>query len=288
MENIFDRRISCFRDKKDTTGVAVTLRQFLFSKRHMAEIERLRKEKNEDERRRLKGLLPTATISGLFSYRDKQHLVEHSGLICIDIDGKDNPCVDMEQLKNDLKRVKEIAYCGVSVGGKGLFCIIPIAHPVHHEAHFRALQKDFAGMGIVIDHNCKDVCRTRIVSFDPDPYINPQAETYIYTCPQPQPKQIHYDHDNSDETIRKVYDCCREIEQLNLDITTGYEDWFIVGASLASIGEDGREAFHIVSKRNPKYSQEETDKKYTNLLRTINNYSIGTFFHLCRAYGIGD
>lgn len=287
MENIFDRRISYYRDERDTNGAVITLRQFLFSKRHVAEIERLRKEKNEDERRRLKGLLPRATISGLFSYRDTQHLIEHSGLICIDIDGKENPTMDVEHTKMLLSEYKEIAYAGLSVGGKGLFCIIPIAHPVHHEAHFRALQKDFAGMGIVIDHNCKDICRCRNISFDPDPYINLQPETYIYTCPQPQPRQIHYEHDNSDVTIRKVYDYCREIEQMNLDITTGYEDWFIVGASLASIGEDGREAFHIVSKQNPKYKQEEADKKFTNLLRTISNYSIGTFFHLCQSYGIG-
>ncbi len=286
MDRLFDKQISIYRNQKDTIGATATLRQFLFSEKHKAEIERLRSIENKDERKQLKSALPMATISGLFSYRDGQHLISHSGLICIDIDGKDNPEMDVEQAKQQLADFREMAYIGLSVGGKGLFCVIPIAYPDKHGEHFLALQSDFKELGIKIDDQCKDITRARIVSFDPNPYVNEQATTYKATKRKPQPPSKHYSHDDSEETTRKVYELCKRIQDCGLDITAGYQHWFEVGASLASLGEDGREAFHIVSRQNAAYDNSDTEKKFDNFLHTINNYSIGTFFHICKDYGV--
>ena len=87
----------------------------------------------------------------------------HSGYICIDIDGgKDNPEItDFEKLKQDLSSIECIAYCGLSISGNGVFCLIPIEHPRYHKEHFYALEKFFRDRGIVIDTSCKNVSRLR-------------------------------------------------------------------------------------------------------------------------------
>ena len=284
--NIFDRRISVYRNKWDTVGAVVTLGQFLFSTRHIPEIEHLRSVEDEDEQKRLKLLLPQGTISGVFSYRNAAGLLDHSGLICIDLDSKDNPGMNAEQTKQRLSEFEEIAYIGLSVGGKGLFCVVPIAYPDKHKAHYRALEEDFKGLGLVTDSACKDVCRMRVVSYDPNPYTNYQATEYTHTKQQPPTPIRHFSYDDSGETVAKVYELCRQIQVAGVDITDGYLNWFEAGASLASLGEDGREAFHIVSSQNAAYDYNDTQKKFDNLLRTVGGYSIGTFFHLCTNMGL--
>jgi hypothetical protein len=286
MNGLFDKEISIYRNQTDTLGAVVTLRRFLFSEKHRREIEYLRSVEDTEERKRLKSLLPMATISGLFSYRNQQHLIKHSGLICIDIDAKDNPTMDAEQTKQQLAEFQEMAYIGLSVGGKGLFCIMPIAYPDKHKEHFYALKSDFKGMGIAIDDNCKDITRPRTISLDPFPHINENAKEYIYTQQKLQPPIKHYSYDDSEETVRKVYDLCRQIQDCGLDITEGYQNWLKVGSSLASLGEDGREACHMVSRAWPKYDTADADKKFDNLLQTIRDYSIGTFFYICKDYGL--
>lgn len=284
--NILDRRISVYRDKTDTIGAVVSLRQFLFSTKHIAEIEHLRSVEDADERKRLKGLLPAATISGVFSKRGEEGLLNHSGLLCIDLDSKDNPGMEANQTKQRLAEFQEIAYIGLSVGGKGLFCIVPIAYPERHKEHYRALEDDFKGLGLITDSACKDICRMRVVSYDPNPYLNEQAAAYTFTKRQPTAPIWHFPYNDSEETVRKVYDLCARIKAVGADITEGYLNWFEVGAALASLGEDGREAFHIVSSQNAAYDYNDTQKKFDNLLRTVQGYSVGTFFHIVQKYGV--
>ena len=288
MDGLFDKQISIYRNKQDTRGASVSLRQFLFSEKHKAEIEKLRSLEDENEQKRLKLLLPSATISGLFSYRDSLHLIEHSGFICIDLDGKDNPGMDVEKTKQQLAMCEEMAYIGLSVRGRGLFCVVPIAYPNKHEEHFLSLQADFKDMGLTIDPSCKDVCRMRFVSYDPYPFVNESAKVYTFTKRKPQPPIKHFSHNDSEKTVRQVYELCEQIQVYGLNITAGYQYWFQIGSSLASMGEDGREAFHIVSKAmwGADYDFPDAEKKYDNLLRTTHSYSVATFFYICKNCGL--
>ena len=110
-------------------------------------------------------------------------LIAHSGLICIDIDEKDNPDVaEFDRLNELIRIIPYVVYCGHSIGGKGYFVIIPIASPEKHKEHFEALRQDFARCGITIDKSGKDVTRLRIYSYDNTAYINPSAATYERTA----------------------------------------------------------------------------------------------------------
>ena len=275
----------------DNTGTRIPLGTFLFCKEYKDDILRLRAVFDKEKRNALKRSLPQATISGVFSpTRAKNNLSQHSGLICVDIDAKDNPDIlDWETLKQDLSVLPQIAYCALSVSGKGLFLVIPLRYPEKHLKQFRQLQIDFRKMGIMIDSACSDITRLRCLSYDEHPIINENATLYegVY-MEKPKHKSFPtcfiYEGEN---TSAEVAVCCRKIQQCGIDITASYDDWLKVGCALATLGESGRSLFHICSRQNAKYNAAKTDKMFTDLLRrNYQQVNIGTFFWMCKQHGI--
>ena len=289
--DIFQTHISVYNGVTDNTGTRMPLGTFLFCKEYKDDILRLRAVFDKEKRNALKRSLPQATISGVFSpTRAKNNLSQHSGLICVDIDAKDNPNIlDWETLKQDLSVLPQIAYCALSVSGKGLFLVIPLRYPEKHLQQFRQLQIDFRKMGIMIDSACSDITRLRCLSYDEHPIINENATLYegVYV-EKPKHKSFPtcfiYEGEN---TSAEVAVCCRKIQQCGIDITASYDDWLKVGCALATLGENGRSLFHICSQQNAKYNAAKTDKMFTDLLRrNYQQVNIGTFFWMCKQYGI--
>lgn len=289
--DIFQTHISVYNGVTDNTGTRMPLGTFLFCKEYKDDILRLRAVFDKEKRNALKRSLPQATISGVFSpTRAKNNLSQHSGLICVDIDAKDNPDIlDWETLKQDLSILPQIAYCALSVSGKGLFLVIPLRYPEKHLQQFRQLQIDFRKMGIMIDSACSDITRLRCLSYDEHPIINENATLYegVYV-EKPKHKSFPtcfiYEGEN---TSAEVAVCCRKIQQCGIDITASYDDWLKVGCALATLGERGRSLFHICSRQNAKYNATKTDKMFTDLLRrNYQQVNIGTFFWMCKQYGI--
>ena len=289
--SIFQNQISVYNGVTDNIGTTTSLGDFLFCKEYKGEIMKLRTIANKDERNVIKRTLPQATISGVFSpTRAKNNLSQHSGLICVDIDAKDNPEIkDWERLKQDLSMLPQIAYCALSVSGKGLFVIIPLRYPQKHLLQFRQLQMDFSKMGIVIDQACSDITRLRCLSYDEHPIINEDATLYegVYV-EKPKYHSFHpYLIYKGENTLAEVAACCRKINERGIDITTSYDDWLKVGCALATLGENGRTLFHICSQQNAKYNVAKTDKMFTDLLRrNYQQVNIGTFFWMCKQHGI--
>ncbi len=289
--DIFQTHISVYNGVTDNTGTRMPLGTFLFCKEYKDDILRLRAVFDKETRNALKRSLPQATISGVFSpTRAKYNLSQHSGLICVDIDAKDNPDIlDWETLKQDLSVLPQIAYCALSVSGKGLFLVIPLRYPEKHLQQFRQLQIDFRKMGIMIDSACSDITRLRCLSYDEHPIINENATLYegVYV-EKPKHKSFPtcfiYEGENTSAEVA-VY--CRKIQQCGIDITASYDDWLKVGCALATLGESGRSLFHICSRQNAKYNAAKTDKMFTDLLRrNYQQVNIGTFFWMCKQYGI--
>ena len=289
--DIFQTHISVYNGVTDNTGTRMPLGTFLFCKEYKDDILRLRAVFDKEKRNALKRSLPQATISGVFSpTRAKNNLSQHSGLICVDIDAKDNPDIlDWETLKQDLSVLPQIAYCALSVSGKGLFLVIPLRYPEKHLQQFRQLQIDFRKMGIMIDSACSDITRLRCLSYDEHPIINENATLYegVYV-EKPKHKSFPtcfiYEGENTSAEVA-VY--CRKIQQCGIDITASYDDWLKVGCASATLGESGRSLFHICSRQNAKYNAAKTDKMFTDLLRrNYQQVNIGTFFWMCKQYGI--
>lgn len=286
MKSMFNTSISCYANVTDNIGKEISLREFLFCDKYKEQIETLRATTDINVRKNLKRQLPLATISGTFApTRRAENLVVHSHLLCIDIDKQDNSDVDwFDDLKNEWHNIPQILYAAHSVGGQGWFAIFRIGCPDKHREQFEALRRDFAHEGLTIDCSCSDVCRMRIISHDPEPYVNEDATIYnkVWVAPKPLCQTCYVRPDS----MEHVEMCCREIAARGIDITATYDDWFRVGAALASLGEHGRSLFHLVSSQNVKYKAEETDRKFNNCLHYVTKISIGTFFHICSRYGV--
>lgn len=288
-------------------GIDVNLLDWLKDESHKDLIMHLRTLDNKDEYNRIKKTLPCALLSGTFKTRHNDALKEHSGYICIDIDGKDNPQIgDYKRLRDELKNIVNVSYSALSVGGKGVFCLIPISNPDKHREHFFALEKCFEELGIVIDKSCKNVGRLRIMSYDPDAYFNENAVPFTEIAeeaipmkkPRERPKQAKTDvmysfekmNFDKDKTKKKVLDIIQKIKSSKKDITRVYEEWFKLACALyAEFGEDGRELYHELSKNNPTYDTSKCDAQFDVVVeRRYNRTKIGTFFHIAKGHGLLD
>lgn len=178
--NVLDKTISIFANY-NTPGnpKTVTMRHFLTSSKYRETVERIRAIEDKAERDKLKATLPAITPSGLFSYRAAESLIEHSGLICLDIDFKGNEAIgNFFELKEQLVKIPNVAFCIKSVSGKGYAVGIPLAYPERHGQHFDALKRIFERLGIQIDKACRDVSRLRGYSYDEDIYLNDNAKVF--------------------------------------------------------------------------------------------------------------
>ena len=154
-------------------------------------VDKIRLSTNKEEISALKSILPAVTISGIFKERNLNGLIKHTGLMAVDIDGKDNPTItNIESLKDRISTKKYILYCGLSVSGRGLFCIVKISNPQKHLEHFFALEKEFADMGVVVDSACKDITRLRFFSYDDNAYYNATASVFDQCIEKSSEKSI--------------------------------------------------------------------------------------------------
>jgi hypothetical protein len=278
------------------------------------QVQGIRKSNDKDYVRQAKSSLPAVTMSGLFGERNSKKIISHSGFICIDIDGKDNPKIDdFETLKKILSDSKYIQYAGLSISGNGLFCLIKISNPDKHREHFNSLLDYFFKMGITIDKACSDVTRLRIYSIDDKPYVNEYAEVYSDTVEVSNYHAISNEYVTNEKTPNfnqrelkeniitgshisivqysretKVFRILKQIESEQIDITSDYNDWISLCIAIAfRYKEEGREMFHEICRYYPGYSFEECDYKYSAILKGGYRKSITALYEIAEKYGIG-
>ena len=318
-------KVSMFSHRLSTTPIkTINLWEWLLlENKYTPYINDIRASSNEEERKFLKSKLPAITPSGVFSKRKADCLVEPTNLICIDIDGKDNPSIsDMEELKKKLSKLSYIMYCGLSASGKGLFCIIPYKDYRNHKLHFNALEQEFKDMGIVVDSSCSDIGRLRFYSYDEYPYANPDAEIYTRTLekvPEIRQSRFHQKTDivhNSNQTHQNIDKNTMSLEEFFLsptnmdyasatplsktqkverllkrvieekkDITLIQKDWIAICYIIKNLfGDEGRELFHQVSSFYPKYDYDEADDEYSKD-RSKYLYNTDRLFEIAAKYG---
>ena len=267
---------------------SIDISDWLLSSEFKGIVECIRNCKDVSECKRLKASLPCITPSGLFLKRGSRYLIKHSKLICIDIDGKENPDIkDWELLKDSIADFPGLYYAGFSVSGKGLFLIIKITKPDNHLLHFYAIERDFIQRNIFIDTVCKDVARLRGASYDGSPVFNPEVIPYnnLLSC-----EKMRYLSDSETSSIvtkSRVEALIEQIVYSEIDMTRSYADWFAIGCSFASeFGEDGRVYFHQVSQFYGGYDYLECNKQYDKCLDCCSKTSINTFFYYCKQYDL--
>lgn len=128
-------------------------------------IMELRSIKDPEQQKRHKNTLPAITVSGTFSYRNSKGLIARSSLIALDVDGKDNLHLSVEEIKQKIFKNPYVILVMESCRGGGAFALVEISDPENHYKHFKALCEDFEDMGLAVDSRTGDTTRLRILSY---------------------------------------------------------------------------------------------------------------------------
>ena len=151
--------------------------------KYRKEIEKIRKVKNEENKKHLKSLLPGICYSGIFDYRKDDRLKTYGDLICLDVDKYKKP----ELLENEKKRISAFPYVYsvfVSPSGNGLKIIVvhDLKESAYHSALYKKLGDELSlrNPDCTFDEACGDISRLNLVSWDQDIFINEDAEPYHF------------------------------------------------------------------------------------------------------------
>ena len=336
---MFDEVCSIYESAQDAYGRFVdretgeciqqmTIREFCLTDRWKPYVQRLRamrqefgsKAKKMDEYIKTKKKLPGATLSGLFAlYEDdsltnpgqrvmvsrrESHLKQHTGWLAIDIDLQDNlQITDFESILKVARFRPEIGLLMRSCSGTGYFGLVRLAYPERHKDQFKALFKEYAAIGIMLDKACSNIGRVRFASWD-DPehiYMNENVVPYkglegeqaqLVSLASRQTYSSHHENvgyraeDNShfweqqraqDRLIEVIV---QELVGNHRNITESYEEWVKAGWALRS-HPYGLHLFHQLSRCSSKYNEAQTNQKWQQLgnSKTVTyNYLI----HACK------
>jgi hypothetical protein len=187
---------------------------------------------DKEKASKLKLNLPSICFSGKFGVdRKDEQLIEHSGFVVLDFD-------DISELRDKQSEIisnKFIYACWVSPSGNGLKALVKIADGKKHREHFQSLQDVFPE----IDRSGINVSRVCYESFDPDIYINENAE--IFTKAKKIEKVVISENENLDdsENFRRIL---KWLTNENDAFVTGERNTYIFKLASAccrfGIGED--------------------------------------------------
>lgn len=239
------------------------------------QVIKLRGIKDLRSYKKTKESLPGVTISGEYKTRDKytpvkERLKNHSGLIALDIDKKDNPKIRTQDLIDN-----QCLFQYVSCSGEGIKIIYkckktkdPAEHRRIYDAAVLRLEKK--GIKLKVDPIVKSIASLQYVSVDPAIYFIPKTKLVINPLPPIKTKRVPPSADQ-----KKDIDQLEEyIEALGgADVTEKYEDWLQIGMGLSySLGESGRPVFHKISANYKDYDKGEADEKFDALVERDPNH----------------
>lgn len=232
--------------------------------------------------------IPAVTASGTFSGRKDADLSEHSGIIAIDIDARDQK-LSSEEVKSSLLELPELFAIHASLGGKGLVAYFRVSKAKHAES-FEAITKMLANdYEVVADMHCSNISRLRFVSYDPSLHVNYDAVTWKHFEKKDRKhNEATYNyHIYSDNDVDFILS---QIKSRCLDIAPDYYSWLRIGFALASkLGEAGRGAFKLISSFYSGKNKINVDKQYDLCLKSDavkgGRTSIKTFFYYAKNAG---
>lgn len=279
------------------------LHRVVISDDFKAVTEQLQSIDDEKEQKAFKRTnLNSVTPSGIFNKRGNNNLLNHSGLICIDIDElpKHQVQVINEVLITDSTLQPTLVF--VSPRGCGLkvfYRIPPVAET--HLSYFIAIENYLKiERNIVVDKSCKDISRACFISHDPQAYSKPfyaveelnqrfldkwsVAKIKKITAAEPIPFPASSNKNFDTIQLDKLLDA---ITSKRVDITSKHSNWLKIAFALSNIGEQGRTYFHQISQYHPEYDSLKCDKLFDETATKNNGrINLATIFHIAKEYGV--
>ena len=138
-------------------------------------IESLRQMSKEDYNKN-KINLPAVCFNGTFSYRSKNGLIDHSGLIILDFD-KFKDTKEALDFKDSICDDQYIFSAWISPGGNGVKALVQIPPDAsNHKLYFKSIKSYYDNEHW--DDSGSDVSRICFESYDPDLYINIKSKIW--------------------------------------------------------------------------------------------------------------
>jgi hypothetical protein len=229
--------------------------------------------------KRPKDSLPAVMVSATFTSRDGTNgwvadkLIQHSGLLCTDLDKLGD---NLEVIRERLNASKYLYASFVSPSGSGLkawFYVAPDANS--HAGSFRAVEKyvlEFTG--IQIDQACKDVGRLCFISDDSEAYYNPNR---CELAPLPEPEKPAVIASQNGKPGKE------QVRQMLAVIPKrpDYRDWIKIASAVADALPDD-EAIELLNEWSPEEKPGEYADKLRHRLRDVR---VGTLIRLARQCG---
>lgn len=233
-----------------------------------------------ETRRAKKDYLPAAMISCRCGGR-KDVVTERRGLIALDFDYADTPraFADEECIAKVKRWIFSFTYIyavSISCSGKGIFAVAVVEDSEHPEKHFKALERDWKKLGLVLDPQTKNVNRLRYLSQDPNILIkDDETEVTAYdkvyyeipNLPNPAPAPQTNKERSSMEKTNKVGASSSSpafiLNTVKFIVDRGYcahnyNEWLCDAARLAKIDYyNGLEAFRYISEHSQGYTSDE-------------------------------
>jgi len=123
-----------------------------------------------------KNQLPGVCFNGIFNYRSKAGIKEHSGLIILDFD-KFETSQDAIDFRNSISDDDYIFSCWISPSGKGVKALVKIPKDIeNHTLYFNSLREYYNHPKW--DNSGSDISRFCFESYDPDLFINKDSKTW--------------------------------------------------------------------------------------------------------------
>jgi len=175
-------------------------------------VEKIRSLKIKEAQREFKrtsNQMDYVTIGGTFHSRGKAQIATVSGLCCVDIDDIKN----VEEMKRKLMENKFVHFCFISPSGKGLKVVAKIPpDATKYEAYFISFANSLGIKPESLDTSTKDISRACFLSYDSEPYYNPDSEIWV-TRYEPvvwQEVELQKDRSRSGYEFREVVNLLRE------------------------------------------------------------------------------
>lgn len=218
---------------------------------------------------------PCWMVGGTFPYK-KVHdidIINYSNIIAIDIDGINNPGIDIEDLKHKLLELPYVFYVSKSISGEGIFALVLVEDGRHSSEYADYLVKLWSNMfNITIDKQAKGIGRKRFLSYDENAMIKddetditPWKLVPLKLIDTPQPQQTHmFSTEDEDWQI----DMTRKAIWKMLDGGYNIEDrgaWYHAGCEFANFS-DGLAMFQKLCDNYGK-QRESIIKKWNECLK---------------------
>jgi len=176
MQNLHCTRFSSLRNTKPTSQVPlIEVLHEIASDKYKKQMDEIRSQENPSKSP-LKDKLPLFTPTGRFNHRSIAGLEEYNGLVCLDIDGIENP----KELKEKCKSLNWVYSAFITPSGKGLKVLVKTnsTAETYREIEAKVAEAFSLDTGAIRDNHAKDIARIQFVSHDPEIFINENSITF--------------------------------------------------------------------------------------------------------------